>query len=106
MQSEEKPGRKPIVDMLVVAGLLVVVLLVLGKALRAGLSLAAVLGYLLAALAAYALFLVCIPLFFWIIGEAGYRTLLKPYLRAWHIRRIRNKRLFDEAAAREDANSA
>lgn len=108
MSSEDKPepARKPIVDMLAIAGLLAIVLLVVGRALRANLSSAVVLGYLLAALAAYALFLVCMPVFFWIIGEAGYRTFLKPYLRAWHIRRIRNKRLWDEASARDHTNPA
>jgi predicted ABC-type exoprotein transport system permease subunit len=106
MPSDDKPARKPIVGTLAIAGLLAVVLLVVSRALRAELSLAVVLGYLLAAFAAYALFLICMPFFFWIVGEAGYRTFLRPYLRAWHIRRIRNKRLWDEAAAREDTNSA
>ena len=105
MTTEDESERKPLLGGLAVAGLLVVVLLVLGRALGVGLSPAAVLGYLLVAVAGYLVFLIGMPFFFWIVGEAGYRTLLKPYVRAWRIHRIRNKRLWDEAAARRDSDS-
>ena len=105
MPSGDKPGRKRILGLLAFALLLVVILPVLGRALSVGVSLAIVLGYLFVILLGYAIFVIGMPLFFWIMGEAGYRTFLKPYFRVWHIRRIRNRRLWDEAAAREDADS-
>jgi hypothetical protein len=100
MPSEGKLGPKHVPVFLALAGFVVLVLLVLRNALGLGLSLGAVLYYLLVVLAGYAIFLIGMPFFFWIIGEAGYRTFLKPYVRALHIRRIRNQRLLDEAAAR------
>lgn len=106
MDPEDRPAPKSLAGILAVAGLLFVVVLVLGKALGVGVSPAMIVGYLLLALAGYAVFAVGMPFLFWIVGEAGYRTLLKPYLRAWHIRRIRNKRLWDEAAARDNRGSA
>ncbi|HEU4417201.1 MAG TPA: hypothetical protein VFT65_20605 [Candidatus Angelobacter sp.] len=48
----------------------------------------------------YAIFLIGMPLFFWIMGEAGYRVFFKPYVRAWHINRIRNARALKEAIER------
>jgi uncharacterized membrane protein len=48
------------------------------------------------------IFLVGMPLFFWIMSEAGYRVFLRPYMRARRIRIIRNRRLMFEAAARSD----
>ncbi len=51
-------------------------------------------------LAGYAILLVGIPFFLWIMAEAGYRVFLKPSLRARRIRGIRNRRLWREAAAR------
>ena len=105
MASEDKPLWKRLPAMLAVAGVLVVVLLVMGRALSNGLSPAAVLGYVLVAVAGYVVFLVGMPLFFWIVGEAGYRTFLKPYVRVWRIQRIRNKRLWDEVASRDSSDS-
>jgi len=48
----------------------------------------------------YAIFLIGMPLFFWIIAEAGYRVFLKAYIRALRIRKIRERRLLNEAASR------
>jgi hypothetical protein len=105
MPSGHKLGRKRVLVLIAVAGLLVLVLPLLGNTLGLGLSLAVVLGYLLVVLAGYAIFLVGMPFFFWIIGENGYRIFIEPYYRAWHIRRIRNRRLWDEVAGREDSDS-
>ena len=106
MPPGDKPLRKRLPVMLVVAGALVVVLPVLARALGVGLSLGVVLVYLSVVLAGYAIFLVGMPFFFWIIGEACYRTFIKPYYRAWHIHRIRNRRLWDEVVTRDDSDSA
>jgi len=50
-------------------------------------------------------FLVCMPFFAWIMGEAGYKVFLKPYVRAWRINRIRNARYLREAMERGKENS-
>jgi hypothetical protein len=53
-------------------------------------------------LVGWAIFLVGMPLFLWVMVEAGYRVFIKPSWRVWHIRRIRNRRLLREAAVRND----
>ena len=50
----------------------------------------------------YAIFLVGMPLFLWVMLEAGYKVFIRPSWRVWHIRRIRNRRLLREAAVRND----
>jgi hypothetical protein len=79
---------------------------VLANVIGLGLRLAVVLAYLLVVLVGCAIFFVGTPLFVWIIGENGYRIFIEPYARAWHIRRIRDRRLLDEATAREHSDSA
>lgn len=106
MATQEKVRRPPLLIALAFALLLVVVVPAFGKMLGLGLGIGVILGYLLVVIAGYSIFVIGMPFFFWIIGEAGYRTFLKPYWRAWHIRRIRNQRLWDEAAARDDTHSA
>ena len=49
-----------------------------------------------------AVFFVGMPLFLWVMVEAGYRVFIKPSWRVWHIRRIRNRRLLREASVRND----
>jgi hypothetical protein len=49
-----------------------------------------------------AVFFIGMPLFAWVMVEAGYRVFIKPSWRVWHIRRIRNRRLLREAAVRND----
>jgi hypothetical protein len=66
------------------------------------------LGFFLLALVVlgYLIFAVGMPFFAWIMGEAGYKVFLKPYVRAWRINRIRNARYLREALERskEDSN--
>ena len=54
----------------------------------------------------YLVFVVGMPFFAWIMGEAGYKVFLKPYVRAWRINRIRNARYLREALERgkEESN--
>jgi hypothetical protein len=101
MTSEGKVGLKRALFWCVIAIVSVLLLLWLTKTVGLGLGLLLV----VVLLAGYAIFLIGMPLFFWIIGEAGYRTFLKPYVRVWRIRRIRNRRLWDEAAARHRSDS-
>jgi Mn2+/Fe2+ NRAMP family transporter len=65
------------------------------------LGLAAGLSFLAVQVIGYAIFLVGIPFFLWIMAEACYRIFLRPFLRARRIRRIRDHRLLIEAAARK-----
>lgn len=48
-----------------------------------------------------AVFFVGMPLFLWVMLEAGYKVFIRPSWRVWHIRRIRNRRLLKEAITRE-----
>jgi|SRR6516164_5047034 hypothetical protein len=66
------------------------------------------LGLLLVVLFAlgYLVFVVGMPFFAWIIGEAGYKVFLKPYVRAWRINRIRNARYLREALERGKEDSS
>lgn len=41
-----------------------------------------------------------LPFLAWIVFGAGYKIFLKPYVRAWHINRIRNQRDLREATNR------
>jgi len=54
-----------------------------------------------AAAAGYLCIFVGIPFLLIVVGKAGYRVVLKPYVRAWRIRTIRDRRLLREAAARQ-----
>jgi hypothetical protein len=54
-----------------------------------------------AAAVGYVCIFVGIPFLLIIVGKSGYKVLLKPYVRAWRIRTIRDRRLLREAAARQ-----
>jgi hypothetical protein len=66
------------------------------------------LGFFLLALVVvgYLIFVVGMPFFAWIMGEAGYKIFLKPYVRAWRINRIRNARYLREALERSKEDSS
>ena len=66
---------------------------ILGPALGAAAWTAAAIGYVC--------IFVGIPFLLVIVGKAGYRVILKPYVRAWRIRMIRDRRELREAAARQ-----
>jgi hypothetical protein len=104
------PGNKVGLKRAMLGLALAIVLLLLfpvsANVLGLGLNLALVAAFLLVVLVGCAIFFVGAPLFVWIIGENGYRIFIEPYARAWHIRRIRDRRLLDEAAAREHSDSA
>lgn len=60
----------------------------LRSALRAGAGIAAGTVYVLA----YIFAVVMLPLMFFALMRFAYSVFLRPYLRAWHINRIRNQR--------------
>lgn len=82
---------------LVIGAILVAILpnsgRILGPAFGAAAWTAAAIGYVC--------IFVGIPFLLVIVGKAGYRVILKPYVRAWRIRTIRDRRLLREAAARQ-----
>ena len=86
MRSEAQGWLKRIGFWLVVLALFLLLSPVIARIAGVGLGLASlaiiILGYLI--------LVVGMPFFAWIIGEAGYKVFLKPYVRAWRINRIRN----------------
>jgi hypothetical protein len=71
-----------------------------GEALRAGAGLAMAVVYL----AAYIFAIVALPLGFLWLFTFVYSLFLRPYLRAWHINRIRNARQLREAVQRSKSD--
>ena len=78
--------------MLLIAAVIWVLLPFIGNVIDAGLGLSFVVIQLLGV----AIFVIGMPLFFLIIGEAGYKIFFKPYIRVWRIHRIRHARLLRE----------
>jgi hypothetical protein len=68
----------------------------LRSALAAGAGIAAGIVYVLAYLYA----VVMLPLMFYALVRFAYSVFLRPYLRAWHINRIRNARYMKEVISR------
>src|SRR5215471_147078 len=100
MRSEAQGWLKRIGFWLVVLALFLLLSPVIARIAGVGLGLASlaiiILGYLI--------LVVGMPFFAWIIGEAGYKVFLKPYVRAWRINRIRNARYLREAMERGKDN--
>jgi len=94
------PRKKPVAPRIIV---LVLVLLagfalspMLLSALRAGAGIAAGAVYVLA----YLFAVVMLPLMLFALLKFAYSLFLRPYLRAWHINRIRNARYLKEVIRR------
>lgn len=68
----------------------------LRSALRAGVGVAAGAVYVLA----YLFAVVMLPLMFYALMRFAYSVFLRPYLRAWHINRIRNARYMKDVIQR------
>lgn len=68
----------------------------LRSALGAGVGAALAIVYILA----YLFAVVMLPLMFYALMRFAYSVFLRPYLRAWHINRIRNARHLKEAIHR------
>jgi hypothetical protein len=68
----------------------------LRSALRSGVGIAADVVYVLA----YLFAVVMLPLMFYALMRFAYSVFLRPYLRAWHINRIRNARYMKDVIRR------
>lgn len=69
---------------------------ILRSALAAGVGIAAGIVYVLA----YLFAVVMLPLMFYALMRFAYSVFLRPYLRAWHINRIRNARYLKDVIRR------
>jgi membrane protein implicated in regulation of membrane protease activity len=69
---------------------------VLRSALRSGAGIAAGAVYVLA----YLFAVVMLPLMFFALARFAYSVFLRPYLRAWHINRIRDARYLKDVIRR------
>ena len=68
----------------------------LRSALRTGIGVAESAVYILA----YLFAVVMLPLMFYALMRFAYSVFLRPYLRAWHINRIRNARYMNDVIRR------
>jgi MFS family permease len=98
VQSVRKTWLKRAAIILAIVVLAYILLPLLGPLL----GFTVVLSFGVLELIGYAIFLVGMPLFLWVMLEAGYKVFIRPSWRVWHIRRIRNRRLLREAAVRND----
>ncbi|MCU1332378.1 MAG: hypothetical protein JWM08_1370 [Candidatus Angelobacter sp.] len=69
---------------------------ILRSALSAGVGIAAGVVYILA----YLFAVVMLPLMFFALMRFAYSVFLRPYMRAWHINRIRNARYMKDVIRR------
>jgi len=88
-----KPGAVILVLVLLAAFALVPML---RSALRTGIGIAEGAVYILA----YLFAVVMLPLMFYELIRFAYSVFLRPYLRAWHINRIRNARYMKDVIRR------
>ena len=88
-----KPGAVILVLVLLAAFALVPML---RSALRTGIGIAEGAVYILA----YLFAVVMLPLMFYALIRFAYSVFLRPYLRAWHINRIRNARYMKDVIRR------
>lgn len=68
----------------------------LRSALRAGVGIAAGIVYVFA----YLFAVIMLPLMFYALMRFAYSVFLRPYLRVWHINRIRNARYMKDVIRR------
>jgi membrane protein implicated in regulation of membrane protease activity len=94
------PRKKRLAPRIIILGLVLVAILalfpILRSALRAGVGIASgtvdVLAYVFA--------VVMLPLIVFALMRFAYSLFLRPYLRAWHINRIRNQRYLKDVIRR------
>jgi hypothetical protein len=88
------PPRAVIVVLILLAAFAFIPML--RSALRSGVGIAAGAVYVLA----YLFAVVMLPLMFFALARFAYSVFLRPYLRAWHISRIRNARYMKDVIRR------
>lgn len=94
------PRKKRLAPRIIIAMLVLLAMFafipMLRSALRAGAGLAADAVYVLA----YVFAVVMLPLMFFALMRFAYSLFLRPYLRVWHINRIRNQRYMKDVIRR------
>ena len=99
--TERIPGRKRLwIQRAVLLVLIVVVMFVLRPYLSAALGAGAGLVLGTVYLLAYLFAVVMLPLIFFTLMKFAYSVFARPFVRAWHINRIRNKRYMKEVIRR------
>jgi hypothetical protein len=88
------PAKVAILVLILLAAFIFIPML--RSALRSGVGIAADIVYVLA----YLFAVVMLPLMFYALMRFAYSVFLRPYLRAWHINRIRNARYMEDVIRR------
>jgi hypothetical protein len=97
LEPPEKKRRSPKAVVLVLILLAAFAFIpMLRSALRSGAGIAAGAVYVVA----YLFAVVMLPLMFFALARFAYSVFLRPYLRAWHINRIRNARYMKDVIRR------
>jgi hypothetical protein len=97
LEPPEKKRRSPKAVVLVLILLAAFAFIpMLRSALRSGAGIAAGTVYVVA----YLFAVVMLPLMFFALARFAYSVFLRPYLRAWHINRIRNARYMKDVIRR------
>jgi hypothetical protein len=97
------PRKKRLAPRLIIVVLVLVAMFalipMLRSALRSGAGIAAGAVYVVA----YIFAVVMLPLMFFALMRFAYSIFLRPYLRAWHINRIRNARYLKDVIRRSQS---
>ncbi|HEY1525218.1 MAG TPA: hypothetical protein VGH51_03180 [Candidatus Angelobacter sp.] len=94
------PRKKRLAPRVVVLVLILLAVFALTPMLRSALHTGASLAASVVYVFAYLFAVVMLPLMFFALMRFAYSLFLRPYLRAWHINRIRNARYMKEAIRR------
>jgi len=92
---KKRPKPRAVIFVLILAAAFALVPM-LRSALSAGVGVALAAVYILA----YLFAVVMLPLMFYALIRFAYSVFLRPYLRAWHIHRIRNARYMNDVIRR------
>jgi hypothetical protein len=97
------PRKKRLAPRLIIVVLVLLAMFafipMLRSALRSGAGIAALAVYVVA----YIFAVVMLPLMFFALMRFAYSIFLRPYLRAWHINRIRNARYLKDVIRRSQS---
>jgi hypothetical protein len=94
------PRKKRLKPRAVIVLLVLVAAFVLSPFLRSALGTGAGIALAAVYVLAYVFAVVMLPLMFFALMKFAYSVFLRPYLRAWHINRIRNARHLKEVIRR------
>jgi hypothetical protein len=94
------PGKKRLKPRTLIVPLVLLAALGLSPFLRSALRAGVGVAFSVIYVFAYLFAVVMLPLMFFALARFGYSVFMRPYLRAWHINRIRNARHLKEVIRR------